>query len=340
MAWGFAEGTCSWFAGFCVSPCEDFGLRMGSGFVEASLYDKVIAMIELIIKQRRKNLGGFEVGRVLPFAQRRMVGPFVFFDHMGPVDFPPGIPRTVDVRPHPHIGLSTVTYLFDGEITHRDSLATEQAIRPGEVNWMTAGRGITHSERFERARAEGGKLHGIQAWVALPKELEEIVPAFSHHGGADLPTYESGGLSARLIAGEAFGARANVKTLSPLFYVHWQLAAGAKAQLPAEYPERAAYVAAGAIEVDHHRFERGDMLVFTPGKPVLMTAIEPAIVMLLGGEPVGERFVEWNFVSASKERIEQAKADWRAGRMKLPDLDNQEFIPLPPDPPSPANPMS
>ena len=297
-------------------------------------------MLERVIKQRRKDLGGFEVGRVLPFAQRRMVGPFVFFDHMGPVDFAPGIPRTVDVRPHPHIGLSTVTYLFEGEITHRDSLGFEQPIRPGEVNWMTAGRGITHSERFERARAEGGSMHGIQAWVALPKEDEETAPDFSHHGTADLPTYESDGLWARLVAGEAFGAKANVKTFSPLFYVHWQLAAGAKAQLPAQYPERAAYVAAGSIEVGNQRYGHGDMLVFTPGKPVLITAIEPAVVMLLGGEPVGERFLEWNFVSSSKERIEQAKADWRAGRMKLPDLDNQEFIPLPPDPPPPPNAMS
>jgi redox-sensitive bicupin YhaK (pirin superfamily) len=296
-------------------------------------------MLEMVIKQRRKDLGGFEVGRVLPFAQRRMVGPFIFFDHMGPVDFAPGIPRQVDVRPHPHIGLSTVTYLFDGEIMHRDSLGSEQPIRPGEVNWMTAGRGITHSERFERARAAGGRVHGIQAWVALPKEDEEANPAFSHHGPADLPTYEGGGLWARLVAGEAFGAKAKVKTSSPLFYVHWQLAAAARAQLSAEYPERAAYIAAGSIEVDGRRYERGDMLVFAPGKPVLFTAIEPAIIMLLGGEPLGERFIEWNFVSSSKDRIEQAKADWRAGRMKLPDLDNQEFIPLPPDPPRPENPL-
>src|SRR5687767_3383311 len=174
-------------------------------------------MIELVIDQRRRDLGGFEVGRVLPYARRHMVGPFVFFDHMGPIDFAPGIPRSVDVRPHPHIGLSTVTYLFDGEIIHRDSLASEQAISPGEVNWMTAGRGITHSERFERARAEGGPMHGIQAWVALPKEDEETDPAFAHHGMEDLPSYEADGLWARLIAGEAFGAKAQVKTFSPMF---------------------------------------------------------------------------------------------------------------------------
>jgi redox-sensitive bicupin YhaK (pirin superfamily) len=269
-----------------------------------------------------------------------MVGPFVFFDHFGPIRFEPGIPRSVDVRPHPHIGLATISYLFEGEIMHRDSLGSEQAIRPGEVNWMTAGRGITHSERFERARAEGGSMHGIQAWVALPVADEEVEPSFAHHAGDDLPTYESGGLWARLVAGQAFGARAKVSTYSPLFYVHWRLQSGAQAQLPAEYPERAAFVANGTIEVDGQTFGAGQMLVFTPGAPVLVSASTTATVMLLGGEPVGERFVEWNFVSSSKDRIEQAKADWRAGRMKLPDRDNLEFIPLPDDPAPPANPMS
>ncbi|HTV95040.1 MAG TPA: pirin family protein [Steroidobacteraceae bacterium] len=296
-------------------------------------------LIDHVIEQRRRDLGGFEVGRVLPSAQQRMVGPFVFFDHMGPVDFPRGIARSVDVRPHPHIGLSTVTYLFDGEITHRDSVGSEQIVRPGEVNWMTAGRGITHSERFERARAEGGTMHGIQAWVALPTEYEETEPAFAHHPAPDLPTYEGGGLWARLIAGEAFGAKAKVKTFSPMFYVHWRLAGGAKAQLGADYPQRAAYVAAGSIEVDGRRFGAGQMLIFTPGKPILLLAEAPAIVMLLGGEPLGERFIDWNFVSSSKERIEQAKADWRAGRMKLPDLDNQEFIPLPQTPGAQGSPL-
>jgi redox-sensitive bicupin YhaK (pirin superfamily) len=296
-------------------------------------------MIDLVIDQRRKDLGGFEVGRVLPYAKRRMVGPFVFFDHMGPVDFAPGFPRTVDVRPHPHIGLSTVTYLFDGEITHRDSTGVTQAIHPGEVNWMTAGSGITHSERFETLRAEGGTMHGIQAWVALPDGQEEIAPAFANHGPDDLPTYEGGGMWARLIAGKAFGAEAKVQTHSPMFYAHWCLDAGAQAELPAEYPERAAYVAQGAVEVDGHTYEAGRMLVFAPGEPVTFKAATPAIVMLLGGEPVGPRFIEWNFVSSSKDRLEQAKADWRAGRMKLPDADHDEFIPLP-EPPTAANPMS
>lgn len=297
-------------------------------------------MIDLLIDQRRKDLGGFEVGRVLPYAKRRMIGPFVFFDHMGPVEFQAGFDRHVDVRPHPHIGLSTVTYLFDGQITHRDSVGSIQEIHPGEVNWMTAGRGITHSERFEDLRAHGGKMHGIQAWVALPNEAEETDPAFHHHGAEDLPTYEGDGLWARLVAGTAFGAEARVKTHSPLFYVHWRLDAGAKAQLGAEYPERAAYVVQGIVEVEGRQVHAGQMLVFTPGQPVLFTAVTDAVVMLLGGEPVGERFIEWNFVSSSRERLEQAKADWRAGRMKLPDADDKEWIPLPDDPPPPANPMS
>jgi redox-sensitive bicupin YhaK (pirin superfamily) len=288
-------------------------------------------MIELVIDQRRRDLGGFEVGRVLPFAKRRMVGPFVFFDHMGPIDFAPGIPRSVDVRPHPHIGLSTVTYLFDGEIMHRDSLGSEQPIRPGEVNWMTAGRGITHSERFERARREGGTVHGIQAWVGLPKEYEESEPAFDHYAANELPAYESGGLWARLVAGEAFGTKSPVRTHSPLFYVHWRLAAGARAQLDAQYPERAAYIVAGSVQVQGKTFEAGRLLVFGRGQTVVFTGVTPAVVMLLGGEPIGERFIEWNFVSSSRARIEQAKADWRAGRMKLPVHDDAEFVPLPGD---------
>jgi redox-sensitive bicupin YhaK (pirin superfamily) len=298
-------------------------------------------MLDLVIEQRSRDLGGFIVGRVLPYPQRRMVGPFVFFDHFGPLTFPPGIPRSVDVRPHPHIGLSTLSYLFEGEIMHRDSLGSEQAIRPGEVNWMTAGRGITHSERFERARAEGGPMHGIQAWVALPAESEEVAPSFAHYAGDDLPTYEQGGLWARLVAGEAFGARAKVATYSPLFYVHWRLAPNAKAQLPAEYPERAAFVASGTVEVDGRMFGPGHMLVFAAGEPVLFRAATAANVMLLGGEPIGDRYIEWNFVSSSRERIEQAKADWRAGRMQLPRNDDREFIPLPEEPPRAApNPMS
>jgi redox-sensitive bicupin YhaK (pirin superfamily) len=297
-------------------------------------------MLDKVIESHRHDLGGFEVGRVLPSARQRMIGPFIFFDHLGPIVFPPGIPRAVDVRPHPHIGLSTITYLFAGEIMHRDSVGSEQAILPGEVNWMTAGRGITHSERFERARREGGPLHGIQTWVALPKEHEETDPAFTHYPAADLPWWEADGLQTRLIAGEVLGARSPVRTHSPLFYVHVQLVAGARVPLPAGYPERAAYVAAGTVQVGGHAFTQRHLLLFQPGRPAYLTATTPATVMLLGGEPVGDRFIEWNFVSSSRERIAQAKAEWRAGRMKLPDRDNQEFIPLPDDPPPPANALS
>jgi len=300
----------------------------------------VIAMLEAVIDQRRRDLGGFEVGRVLPHPNRRTVGPFVFFDHMGPVDFPPGISRAVDVRPHPHIGLSTVTYLFDGEIMHRDSLGSEQPIRPGEVNWMTAGRGITHSERFEKARAQGGLTHGIQAWVALPKEDEETEPSFAHYDQRSLPVAADKNVRMRLLAGSAFGLKADVKTHSPMFYAHWDLPAGAKAELPDGYTERAAYVATGSVDADGRTFHSGQMLVFKAREPAILSTAEGATVMVLGGEPVGPRYVEWNFVSSSMERIEQAKADWRAGRMKLPDLDNGEFIPLPPDPPPTANAMS
>jgi len=298
-------------------------------------------MIELVIDQRRKDLGGFEVGRVLPYAPRRMVGPFVFFDHMGPATFQPGFPRSVDVRPHPHIGLSTLSYLFEGEMTHRDSVGSHVPVRPGEVNWMTAGSGITHSERFEHLREHGGVMDGIQTWLALPLEHEETAPAFSHHEGeTELPLYRGEGLTARLVAGAAFGVKAAVPVFSPLFYVHWELGAGAKAGLPAEYPERAAYVATGSVEIDGQAIHAGQMAVFAPGETIAFTALEPSTVMLLGGDPVGERLIEWNFVSSSRDRIEQAKADWRAGRMKLPDLDNGEFIPLPQEPPPPANPMS
>jgi redox-sensitive bicupin YhaK (pirin superfamily) len=244
------------------------------------------------------------------------------------------------VRPHPHIGLSTVTYLFEGEIMHRDSVGSEQAIRPGEVNWMTAGRGITHSERFEKARREGGRMHGIQAWVALPEKDEEREPAFAHHAAADLPAYESGGLWARLIAGEAFGAKAKVDTHSPMFYLHWQLAAGTRASIPGGYAERAAYVAAGMLEADGRPVKQGEMVIFAAGKAAEVKAVQDSTVLALGGEPLGKRYIEWNFVSSRRERIEQAKADWRAGRMKLPDLDQDEFIPLPGDPLPPANPMS
>jgi redox-sensitive bicupin YhaK (pirin superfamily) len=281
-----------------------------------------------VIDQRRRDLGGFEVGRVLPFTRRHMVGQYIFFDHIGPTAFPAGIPRTVDVRPHPHIGLATVTYLFAGEIMHRDSVGVQQAIQPNEVNWMIAGRGITHSERFEKARASGGPMHGIQAWVALPNEHEETEPSFGHFGAEALPVHEDAGVRTRLLAGSAFGLTAGVKTHSPLFYAHWEIAPGARTALPSAFSERALYIAAGEIEAHGQRYGAGKMLVFDAGEDSTIRATQPATVMGLGGEPVGERFIEWNFVSSSQARIDQAKADWRAGRMKLPDYDNQEFIPL------------
>lgn len=297
-------------------------------------------MIEMIINQRRHDLGGgFEVGRVLPFAKRRMVGPFVFFDHMGPLNLAPGVDRSVDVRPHPHIGLSTVSYLFAGEIMHRDSLGYEQAIRPQEVNWMTAGSGITHSERFERARAHGDHLHGIQAWVALPTGREEIAPSFSHHSGSDLPQWSDGGVTGQLIAGSAYGLTAGAETHSPLFYAHLDMAPGATAEIPSGHKERALYIASGAIELDGVRYGAGKMLVLG-GEASHVLASERSAVMVLGGEPVGERFFYWNFVSSSKDRLAQAASDWRAGRMKLPDADNAEFIPLPDEPAPPAPAMS
>jgi redox-sensitive bicupin YhaK (pirin superfamily) len=297
-------------------------------------------MIELVIEQKRKDLGGgFEIGRLLPYAKRRMVGPFVFFDHMGPMNLPAGIDRSLDVRPHPHIGLSTVSYLFSGEMTHRDSLGYEQAVRPQEVNWMTAGSGITHSERFEHARAVGDRLHGIQAWVALPNGQEEIAPSFSHHSGKDLPQWSEGGVNGHLIAGSAYGLTAGAATHSPLFYAHLDMAPGAIAEIPSGHKERALYVAAGSVEMDGTRYEAGRMLVLDTGAS-RVRATEQATVMVLGGEPVGERFIYWNFVSSSKDRLAQAAADWKAGRMKLPDADDAEFIPLPDEPAPPAPAMS
>ena len=297
-------------------------------------------MIELLLNQRPRRLGSFEVGRVLPAAKRRMIGPFIFFDHMGPVDLPRGLPRNADVLPHPHIGLSTVTYLFAGEIVHRDSVGMEQAIRPGEMNWMIAGSGITHSERFERARREGGPIHAIQSWVALPNGQEEAAPAFAHHEGNDLPVHRDGGVWLRLLAGEAFGLRASVKTHSPLFYLHVTLDRGARIALPREYEERAIFLVSGGVEVDDRAIAPTQMVVFSADADAVVQATTSSVLMLLGGAPIGERFIEWNFVSSSRERIAQAKADGSAGRMKLPDLDNREFVPLPSYPRTSAAPMS
>lgn len=287
-------------------------------------------MLDIVIQARKADIGGLEVGRVLPFRDRRMVGPFIFLDHGGPVTMAPGIPRTKDVLPHPHIGLSTVSYLLHGEWMHRDSTGVEQPIRPGEVNWMTAGRGVTHSERFEGAfQRSGGLLELLQAWVALPDSSEETAPTFDHFGHAALPVFEEPGVWGRLIVGSAYGAKSPAPVHSPQFYLHVELQAGAATGLPHGYPERAAYVVKGAIEVDGHAYRPGQMLVFAAGASPAIKALEASTVMLLGGEPVGPRHIWWNFVSSSKERIEQAKADWKAGRIAMPYHDGEEFVPLP-----------
>jgi redox-sensitive bicupin YhaK (pirin superfamily) len=286
------------------------------------------AMLKQVIEQRRRSLGYLEVGRVLPAPGRHMVGPFIFLDHMGPVELPAGLPRSADVRPHPHIGLSTVTYLFSGEIMHRDSVGSLQPIRPGEVNWMVAGRGITHSERFEKARAQSDFLHGIQAWIALPLGEEEAEPSFSHHGESALPVLRQGGVWMRVIAGCGFGLQSPVRTHSPLLYAHVRLAAGARLLLPAEYAECGVYLVGGALDCGGQSLAPGQLAVIDPGEegPVASTDSE---LMLLAGDPVGQRFIDWNFVSSSVARLEKARADWRAGRFVLPPGDDQEFIPLP-----------
>lgn len=291
----------------------------------------------MIIDGRRRSLGGgLEVSRILPADSQRMVGPFVFFDHMAPVDVAPGVDRKLDVRPHPHIGISTVTYLFSGEITHRDSVGSTQVIRPEEVNWMTAGRGITHSERFETLRTEGGRFHGIQAWVALPVEDEETAPSFIHHASQDLPQWSDAGVHGQLIAGSAYGLKAATRTHSPMFYAHLAMEAGATAEIPAGHDERAVYVAEGEVEVGGQRGVGGQMLVV--GKLASRVhASQRSTVMVLGGEPIGRRYVYWNFVSSSRERLAEAVVEWKSGRMKLPDADDGEFIPIPDDLPSPLS---
>jgi redox-sensitive bicupin YhaK (pirin superfamily) len=282
-----------------------------------------------VIDARARDLGGFTVGRVLPSAARKLIGPFIFFDHMGPAAFPPG--RGIDVRPHPHIGLATVTYLFAGEIVHRDSLGSHQPIRPGDVNWMTAGRGITHSERTgPEPRQAGSRLDGLQLWVALPQAHEETAPEFHHHPAGDLPAMDVAGTRIRLLAGTAFGETSPVRTFSPLFYLDAVMPAGSELPLPQEHEERAAYVVSGTVECGEERAERGRMLVFTPGLDATLRAVSDARVALIGGAPIdGERHIFWNFVSSSQARIEQAKSDWRQGRFPKVPGDEQEFIPLP-----------
>jgi len=284
--------------------------------------------LETVVVPRTRDLGGFEVRRVLPSADRRMVGPFVFFDEMGPTLFKPG--TGIDVRPHPHIGLATVTYLFDGEILHRDNLGSVQPIRPGEINWMTAGRGIAHSERTASpTRAAGGRLAGIQSWVALPKKDEETAPAFVHHGSDTLPTVGGEGKTVRVLVGALYGARSPVQSFSETVYADITLDANAKLPIAAEHEERAIYLVDGTIEIAGETFAPGRLLVLRPAIPITVTSRAAARLMLLGGAPMdGPRHIWWNFVSSSAERIEQAKADWKAGRFP-PVVGDTEFIPLP-----------
>jgi redox-sensitive bicupin YhaK (pirin superfamily) len=284
--------------------------------------------IETVIIPRARDLGGFEVRRALPSARRQMVGPFIFWDQMGPAEFLLG--QGMDVRPHPHIGLATVTYLFDGEIMHRDSLGTHAPIWPGALNLMSAGRGIVHSERTAaEARAVGAKLFGIQAWVALPGSHEETAPAFTHYGEDRLPVLSGRGVTARLIAGEAFGARSPVETPMAMIYADVALEPGASVPFDPDYEERGIYTVSGEIEIQGDRFGPGQLLIFRPGDRITVTAASAARMMLLGGAPMdGPRYIWWNFVSSRKDRIEQAKADWSQARFDTVPGET-EFIPLP-----------
>ena len=291
--------------------------------------------IETVIVPRARDLGGFEVRRALPAPKRQMVGPFIFFDQAGPAEFLTG--QGIDVRPHPHIGLATVTYLFRGEFQHRDSLGTDQMIFPGAVNWMIAGRGVTHSERTSAAtRQHPHSLFGIQTWVALPEKAEEDEAGFEHHGKEALPFLESEGVRARLILGSAWGERAPVRTFNEMFYADVELGPGAKVPLPDGHEDRGIYIVSGSVVIGGQAFESGQMMTFRPGDKLHVGAgADGARLMLLGGETMGgPRYIWWNFVASSRERIEAAKESWRAGdwehgRFRLPPGDTAEFIPLP-----------
>ena len=292
--------------------------------------------IETLIVPRARDIGGFEVRRALPAPKRQMVGPFIFFDQMGPAEFISG-GGGIDVRPHPHIGIATVTYLYKGEFQHRDSLGTDQMIYPGEVNWMIAGKGVTHSERTsEETRAAPHSLFGIQTWVALPEDLEETEPDFEHRGKEDLPVVESGGKRVRLILGNAYGQKAPVKTFSEMFYADATLEADARIPLPDNHEDRGIYIVDGSVEVAGDTFGSGQMMIFRPGDAITVTAGQSgARLILLGGETLsGPRYIWWNFVASSRDKIEAAKEawakqDWDDGRFHLPPGDEGEFIPLP-----------
>ena len=290
--------------------------------------DSSIPAIERILAGRKRDIGGFSVERLLPAMARRHVGPFVFFDHMGPAQLAPG--QGMDVRPHPHINLATVTYLFEGEIVHRDSVGSLQPIRPGAINWMTAGRGIVHSERTSpENRKTGTRVHGLQLWVGLPKDKEEVAPEFTHYPADSLPELEDSGVRVRVLAGSAYGETSPVRTLSPLFYVEARIPAGEELPVPAGYEERAVYIVEGVVGCGQERVEPSKMVVFAAGANPVLRAKSDARVVMIGGAPLdGERYLWWNFVSSSRERIEQAKRDWKEGSFaQVPG--ETEFIPLP-----------
>ncbi|MBD2020997.1 pirin family protein [Leptolyngbya sp. FACHB-36] len=294
--------------------------------------------IQQLIEPHVQDLGGFQARRLLPSDELALVGPFIFFDHLGPAVFPPG--KGVDVRPHPHINLATVTYLFEGVLLHRDSVNSVQEIRPGAVNWMTAGRGIVHSERTpDDDRAKEATLHGIQTWVTLPDEHEETDPWFRHHPAADLPAWEEAGVSITLIAGEAYGRTSPVQTFSPMIYLDVKLAPGAQLSLPANYAEQAVYSVTEGLQINHVPLEQHRLAVLAAGASVTLSCDREARCIVVGGEPVGKRYKWWNFVSSRLDRIEQAKQDWKEGRFgQVPQ--ETEFIPLPEEtPPKPEQPL-
>lgn len=283
--------------------------------------------VELVIEPRDRDLGGFSVRRVLPTAGRKMVGPWIFFDHMGPAEFPAG--KGINVRPHPHINLETVTYLFEGEILHRDSVGSLQVIRPGDINLMVAGSGITHSERERpEVSAAAHRLHGLQLWLALPESDEEIEPAFYHYPGADIPAVEVDGVPIRVMMGSAYGVTSPVKVFAETLYLEAHLRTGQSIVLP-NAEERAVYVAQGGLTVQGTPIPEHAMAVFSPGECVTVEANGDARIAVVGGARLGRRYIEWNFVSSRKARIEQAKQDWKAGRFAKVVGDEEEFIPLP-----------
>ncbi len=285
-------------------------------------------LIELTIHSREADIGSLKVHRLLPWRERRMVGPFIFLDHMGPASFSGG--QGMDVLPHPHIGLSTVTYLFEGDVVHRDTLGSTQHIKPGDINLMTAARGIAHSERTgPETKAHPHRIHGLQSWVALPKEQEEQAPEFNHYAQENIPEVRERGVILKVAAGEAYGVKSPVKTYSPLFYVDAFLDAGSTLEIPPAYAERALYLIEGTLRIGGQSISAPVFPVFSPGK-VVIEAVTPAHVILLGGDPLPEpRYIWWNFVSSSKDRIEQAKEDWKAQKFgKIPG-DEKEFVPLP-----------